>query len=266
MRDGWKLGDARLDDALILDGLWCAFEGCHMGAHADSTAVKYRISREDQDRFAAESQMRASRSCRTQEFADEIVPVPIKIKRESYQFIADESPRPDTNVEVLSKLPPVFSQGGTVTAGNASPLSDGAAALVVADRATADRTPAPWRAKIVAYHTSGVAPQDIFVAPVAAIRAVLDKAGLTQDDIDLYEINEAFASQMMACINELGLNPVNVNVGGGAIALGHPIGASGARVLVTLLAALKRRSLRRGLVSLCLGGGNAVAMIVDREV
>jgi acetyl-CoA C-acetyltransferase len=137
--------------------------------------------------------------------------------------------------------------------------------LVVADRETADRSPAPWRAKIVAYHTSGVEPKDIFLAPITAIRGVLDKAGLDQDDIDLYEINEAFASQMLACVNELQLNPVNVNVLGGAIALGHPIGASGARVLVTLLSALKRRGLRRGLASLCLGGGNAVAMIVDRE-
>jgi acetyl-CoA C-acetyltransferase len=264
-REGWKLGDMRLEDSLIVDGLWCAFEDCHMGAHADSTAANCRVSREDQDRFALESQARAARAMRAHEFDEEIVPVPVRVRREDLLVIADEGPRPDTDMAALAKLPPAFSPTGTVTAGNASMLSDGAAALVVADRETADRSPAPWRAKIVAYHTSGVEPKDIFLAPITAIRGVLDKAGLDQDDIDLYEINEAFASQMLACVNELQLNPVNVNVLGGAIALGHPIGASGARVLVTLLSALKRRGLRRGLASLCLGGGNAVAMIVDRE-
>ncbi len=179
---------------------------------------------------------------------------------------ADEGPRPDTTQEALSKLRPAFQSDGTVTAGNSSMLSDGASAVVVADKQTADDSPAPYKARIVASFTSGVEPRDIFIAPVAAIRGVLERASLTLDDIDLFEINEAFAAQMLACLKQLQLDREKVNICGGAIALGHPIGASGARTLVTLLSALKRRNLRRGLVSLCLGGGNAVAMIVERDV
>lgn len=264
-RTGWKMGPAQLEDSMIIDGLWCAFEDCHMGEHADYVATKCGVTREDQDRFAAESQRRAARAMQANEFADEIVPVTVKLKREEIEVNTDEGPRPDTDLAALAKLKPAFGPEGSVTAGNASMLSDGAAAVVVASREVADRTPAPWRARIVASHTSGVDPRDIFLAPIDAIRGVLEKAKLRQEDIDLFELNEAFAAQMVACEKELRLDREKVNVNGGAIALGHPIGASGARVLVTLLAALKRRGLRRGLASLCLGGGNAVAMIVEHE-
>ena len=264
-REGWKLGDVKLEDSLILDGLWCAFENCHMGSIADYTAAKCQISRADQDRFAAESQARAARAIREREFVDEIVPVAVRQKREEVLISTDEGPRPETDLASLGKLKPAFSAEGTVTAGNSSMLSDGAAALVVATRAIADGSPAPWKARIVSYHTSGGEPKEIFLAPVAAVRGALQKAGLKSDDIDLFELNEAFAAQMLGCQKELCLDPAKVNVRGGAIALGHPIGASGARVLVTLLSALKRRGLRRGLASLCLGGGNAVALIVERD-
>ncbi len=197
-------------------------------------------------------------------FEAEIVPVLVKQKRSEISITQDEGPRPDTTYEQLAALKPAFETSGTVTAGNASMLSDGAAAVVVCDAKTAEKSKVPGKAKIIAYHTSGAAPEDLFTAPVAAIRGVLDKAGLSTADIDLFEINEAFASQMLACIRELQLDPSKVNIHGGAIALGHPIGASGARVLVTLLSALQQKSLKRGLASLCLGGGNAVAMIVER--
>jgi acetyl-CoA C-acetyltransferase len=196
-------------------------------------------------------------------FRSEILPVNVKVKRYEIVIDHDEGPRSDTDLNSLAKLKPAFNADGTVTAGNASSLSDGAAALVVADQAIAELHPSPWRAKIVAYHTSGVEPRDIFIAPVEAVRGVLQKAKLQVQDIDLFELNEAFASQMLACARELRLDPEKINVHGGATALGHPIGASGARVLVTLLSALHQRGLRRGLASLCLGGGNAVAMIVE---
>ncbi|HUG90837.1 MAG TPA: acetyl-CoA C-acetyltransferase [Planctomycetaceae bacterium] len=263
-RSGWKMGDVRLEDALLVDGLQCAFEGCHMGAHAESTARAHAITREDQDLFALESQRRAARAVSEGKFADEIVPVTVRQKRGETTISADEGPRADTTLESLTALKPAFDPSGCVTAGNASMLSDGAAAVVVADAETAGRSRSPWKARIIAAHTSGTEPKDLFIAPVSAVRGVLDKAGLTASDIDLFEINEAFAAQTLACIRQLELDPAKVNVHGGAIALGHPIGASGARTLVTLLAALKRDNLRRGLVSLCLGGGNAVAMIVER--
>jgi acetyl-CoA C-acetyltransferase len=197
-------------------------------------------------------------------FAEEIVPVLVRNKREEIAVSADEGPRLDSSVESLARLKPAFDAQGTVTAGNASMISDGAAAVVVADNETAASSPAPWKARVLAQFTSGEQPRDLFIAPVAAVRGALAKAGLKPQDIDLYEINEAFASQMLACVRELQLDPEIVNVNGGAIALGHPIGASGARVLVTLLSALNQRKLRRGLATLCLGGGNAVAMIVER--
>ncbi|MBW3539572.1 MAG: acetyl-CoA C-acyltransferase [Planctomycetes bacterium] len=263
-RGGWKLGDVRLEDALLVDGLNCAFELCHMGEHAEYTARTWQISREDQDRFALESQRRAARAVADGAFADEIVPVPVRRGRSEDTISADEGPRPETTLEGLAALKPAFDPGGTVTAGNASMLSGGAAALVVADRKTAEDSSSPWKARIVASHTSGGEPRDLFVAPVAAVRGALERAKLRADEIDLYEINEAFAAQMLACLRQLELDPAKVNINGGAISLGHPIGASGARALATLLAALKVRDLRRGLVSLCLGGGNAVAMIVER--
>lgn len=263
-REGLKMGEAQLVDSMLFDGLWCAFEDCHMGKHAELTARTCDISRSDQDRFAEESQQRATRAIAAGAFQDEIVPVPVSVKGKETLVSIDEGPRPGTTLDALGKLKPAFQEDGTVTAGNASTLSDGAAAVVVANREIADRSPAPWKARIVATHTSGVEPQKLFLAPIDAVREVVRKAGLTLDQIDLFEINEAFAAQMLACINALHLDPAKVNVHGGAIALGHPIGASGARVLVTLLAALKQRNLRRGVASLCLGGGNAVAMVVER--
>jgi acetyl-CoA C-acetyltransferase len=263
-REGWKMGEVQLQDAMLLDGLWCAFDDCAMGAHAEYTARQHNISREDQDRFAVESHRRAARAVSQGAFAEEIVPVLVRNKREEIAVSADEGPRLDSSVESLARLKPAFDAQGTVTAGNASMISDGAAAVVVADNETAASSPAPWKARVVAQFTSGEQPRDLFIAPVAAVRGALAKAGLKPQDIDLYEINEAFASQMLACVRELQLDPEIVNVNGGAIALGHPIGASGARVLVTLLSALNQRKLRRGLATLCLGGGNAVAMIVER--
>ncbi|TWU14812.1 Acetyl-CoA acetyltransferase [Symmachiella macrocystis] len=265
MREGLKFGNGQHVDSMLYDGLWCTFHDCGMGEHAEATSAQNDVSREDQDEFSAASQQRAARATAEGEFDEEIVPVAVRKKRDEIQITADEGPRPGTTAEVLSKLRPAFSAEGTVTAGNSSMLSDGASAVVVANKQIADASPAPYKARIVAAFTSGVEPRDIFIAPVAAVRGVLNKAGLSPDDIDLYELNEAFAAQMLACMKQLELDPQRVNVNGGAIALGHPIGASGARILVTLIAALKRRGLRRGLASLCLGGGNAVAMIVECE-
>jgi acetyl-CoA C-acetyltransferase len=263
-REGLKFGPARLEDSMLLDGLWCAFEDCHMGEHAEFTAQSCGIARSEQDRFAAESQLRAARAAASGAFADEIVPVPVSNKGQESAISADEGPRPDTTIAALARLKPAFQPDGTVTAGNSSMLSDGAAALVVADKETADRSTAPWKARILACHTSGIEPKKVFLAPIDAVREVVRKAGLTLGQIDLFEINEAFAAQMLACIQALDLDPAKVNVHGGAIALGHPIGASGARVLVTLLSALQQRGARYGVASLCLGGGNAVAMVVER--
>jgi acetyl-CoA C-acetyltransferase len=264
VRAGQKLGSVSLEDVLLKDGLVCAFGDCHMGNYAEATARKHHISREDQDYYAVQSQHRASVAIAEHFFEEEIVPVTVRQKRSEVTITQDEGPRPETTFDQLSALKPAFEEAGSVTAGNASMLSDGAAAVVVCDARTAERSRNPWKAKIIAYHTAGTAPEDLFVAPVAAIRGVLDRAGLSTDDIDLYEINEAFASQMLACVRELKLDPTKVNIHGGAIALGHPIGASGARVLVTLLSALHHKRLKRGLASLCLGGGNAVAMVVER--
>ena len=265
VREGWKMGDAAAEDAMLRDGLWCAFEDCHMGSHAEQTARTHNLTRQQLDEYAVQSQQRAARAIAEGLFADEIVPVPVCRKGDELLVTSDEGPRPETDLAALARLKPVFDPKGAVTAGNSSLLSDGAAALVIANRRRADGSAAPLKARIVASYTSGTEPRDLFVAPVAAVRGVLEKAELTADDIDLFEINEAFASQMLACLKELDLDDEKVNVAGGAIALGHPIGASGARVLLTLLSLLKKKNLRRGLASLCLGGGNAVAMIVERE-
>lgn len=263
-RDGAKLGDVTLQDALLLDGLQCAFEDCHMGMHAEYTAESNGITREDLDQYAAESQLRAARAMRDGDFRDEIVPVTVKQRKGDIEVTDDEGPRPETTAESLAGLRPAFTKEGVVTAGNSSMLSDGAAAVVVTNSKIAESSDAPWKSRIVAYHTAGTEPRDLFIAPVAAVRGALKKADLSIADIDLFEINEAFASQMLACIRQLELDPVKVNVNGGGIALGHPIGASGTRILVTLLAALHKRGLKRGLATLCLGGGNAVAMVVER--
>jgi acetyl-CoA C-acetyltransferase len=263
-RTGWKFGDQKVVDALIHDGLWCAFEDWHMGEAAEHIAAKCSVSRADQDRFAAQSQQRAALAWERGAFQAEVVPVTVGSGPKAKTVSRDEGLRLETTAEGLAKLKPAFREGGTVTAGNASTLSDGAAALVVASARGAERLDTEPLARIVSNSTSGVAPKDIFIAPVAAVRKVLQRAGLKLSDIDLFELNEAFAAQMLACGKELGLDESKVNVNGGAIALGHPIGASGARVLVTLLYALEQRGLRRGLAALCLGGGNAVAIVVER--
>jgi acetyl-CoA C-acetyltransferase len=263
-RSGWKYGDQKVVDAMIHDGLWCAFENWHMGEAAECIAGQCSITRTEQDRFAAQSQERAAAAWERGAFNAEIVPVTVGSGARAKTVTRDEGLRPGSTVEALAKLKPAFREGGCVTAGNSSLLSDGSAALVVAGGRAVEQLGKKPLARIVAYATSGVAPKDIFIAPVAAVRQVLDRARLSLNDIDLFELNEAFAAQMLACGKELRLDESRVNVHGGAIALGHPIGASGARVLVTLLYAMEASRARRGLAALCLGGGNAVAVVVER--
>jgi acetyl-CoA C-acetyltransferase len=263
-RQGLKYGDGKLVDALIRDGLWCAFENCAMGDSAEYIAGKCSITRSDQDRFSVQSHRRATAAWESGAFKAEVVPVTVGSGPKAKLVSKDEGIRVDSSTEGLAKLRPAFKVDGTVTAGNASQLSDGAAAVIVASERAASRLSSKPLARIVSYATSGVAPKDIFIAPVSAVRMALDKARLTLNDIGLFELNEAFAAQMLACGNELGLDEDRVNVHGGAIALGHPIGASGARVLVTLVHAMHHYGRRYGLASLCLGGGNAVAMVVER--
>jgi acetyl-CoA C-acetyltransferase len=263
-RAGWKYGDQKVIDALVHDGLWCPFENWPMGEAAEHIAGKCSVSRADQDRFSIQSHQRAAAAWDAGAFTDEVVPVTVGSGAKAKTISRDEGIRADSSVESLAKLKPAFRPDGTVTAGNASQLSDGGAAVIVGTMAAAEKLGVQPLAKIIGYTTSGVAPKDIFIAPVPAVRTVLEKAKLTLKDIDLFELNEAFAAQMLACGKDLGLDETKVNVHGGGIALGHPIGASGARVLTTLLYALKRHNLKRGLASLCLGGGNAVAMIIER--
>jgi acetyl-CoA C-acetyltransferase len=263
-RAGWKYGDQKAVDAMIHDGLWCAFANWHMGEAAEYIAGKCGVTRADQDRFSAQSHERAAAAWQKGLFAAETVPVTIGSGHKSKMVARDEGVRPETTAKGLAGLKPAFREGGSVTAGNSSMLSDGAAAVVVASAGAAEKLGTKPLARIVAYATSGVNPKDIFIAPVLAVRRVLEKAKLSSRDIDLFELNEAFAAQMLACNKELQLDESKVNINGGAIALGHPIGASGTRVLATLLYALQQRGLRRGLASLCLGGGNAVAMVVER--
>jgi acetyl-CoA C-acetyltransferase len=263
-RTGWKIGDQKAVDAMIHDGLWCAFEDWHMGEAAEHIASKCSIARGEQDRFSAQSHQRAAQASAQGAFNAEIVPITVGSGAKAKTVAQDEGFRADSNVDALGRLKPAFRSDGTVTAGNASMLSDGAAALAVVSARGLEKLGCKPLARVVAYATSGIAPKDIFLAPVGAVRMVLQKAKLAIDDIDLFELNEAFASQMLACNQDLNIDEAKLNVQGGAIALGHPIGASGARVLVTLLHALKSRGLRRGLASLCLGGGNAVAIIVER--
>lgn len=261
MRGGVKLGDNKMIDGMVSDGLTCAFEGCHMGMHAEHIGKKFNVTREMQDEFALTSQQRASRAVAEGVFVDEIAPVTVKGRKGDTVVEVDEGPRPDSTLEGLAGLRTVFDREGTVTAGNASTINDGAAAVVVCDEATSQGH--DFRFRIVASHTSGTDPQDLFIAPVAAVRGAAEKGGVNVEDIELFEINEAFAAQMVACINELGIDPSIVNVNGGGIALGHPIGASGARVLVSLMYAMKQHGKKLGCASLCLGGGNAVAMIIE---
>lgn len=263
-REGWKYGRQQLLDHMQHDGLWCPFEDFAMGEAADYIASSRGVSRQDQDAFAVESHRRAAAAISSGAFDAEIVPVVVPGRKGDVTISRDEGPRPETTLEVLSKLKPSFGKEGTVTAGNASQISDGAAALVVASERIARASKSPIKARIVAAATNGVEPKEIFIAPVGAIQRVLAKAKLTLADIDLIELNEAFAAMCLACMRPLELDHARLNVHGGAVALGHPIGASGARVLVTLLHALAARNLKRGLAALCLGGGDAVAMIVER--
>ncbi len=249
---------------MIHDGLWCAFENWHMGEAAEHIAAKCEVTRGEQDRFSVQSHRRAAQAWQDGAFKDEILPITVGKGSKAKQVTQDEGVRPDSSLESLVKLKPAFREPGTVTAGNASTLSDGAAAVTVVSESALNSLGQKPLAKIVAYATSGVAPKDIFLAPVAAVRQVLQKANLSLAEVDLLEMNEAFAAQMLACNREMQVDEAKINVHGGAIALGHPIGASGTRVLVTLVHALHRHQRRRGIAALCLGGGNAVAMLVER--
>jgi acetyl-CoA C-acetyltransferase len=262
-REGMKFGDQKLVDAMIRDGLWCAFEGVHMGKHAELTAEKSAIGREEQDEFSLDSHRKAIQAIETGKFRKEIVPVEIEGRKGTTVVDTDEGPRKDTTLEILGKLKPAFTKEGTVTAGNAPGLNDGASALVVTSEAYAKKHGLEPLARIVDYASAGTEPKLLFYAPVFAVRKLMEKTGRTIDDYELIEANEAFAVQALADGQELGWDWDRVNVHGGAVALGHPIGASGARVLTTLIHALKDRGLTIGLATLCLGGGNAVAMEIE---
>lgn len=265
-RWGYRMGNGELVDYMVSEGLTCALAHCHMGVTAENIAAGYAIPRQAQDEFSAESQRRAVAAINEGRFADEIVPVMLPQKKgEPLAFQVDEHPRAGTTSESLAKLRPAFlKENGTVTAGNASGINDGAAALVIASEAYAKSNGLNGLAKIIAYASSGVDPKIMGMGPVPAIKRALEKSGLTLADIDLFELNEAFAAQSLGVVNELGIDTARVNVNGGAIALGHPIGASGARILVTLLYEMQRRDARRGLAALCIGGGQGIAMIVER--
>ena len=266
LRQGYRLGHAKALDAMIQDGLWDAYEDFHMGMTGELVAEKYGISRERQDAYTCESHRRAVDAIKSCRFSEEIVPVPILQKKgEPLLFQADESPRADTTLEALARLKPAFKPGGTVTAGNAPGTNDGAAALVVTSAERARELNTEPMARVVGQAVSGVEPKWVMMAPVSAVQALLKKVGWKLQDVDLFELNEAFAVQALAVIQELGLDPAKTNVNGGAVALGHPIGASGARILVTLLHEMARRDARRGIAALCLGGGNAVALAVERD-
>ena len=263
-RWGYRMGNAEAIDSMVSDGLTCAINACHMGITAEEVASRFSVSRADQDAFAAESQRRAAAAIQAGAFQDEIVPVPIpQRKGDPVIFSVDEYPRAGSTAERLAGLKPAFKKDGTVTAGNASGINDGAAALVVVTGEKARKVGTRPLARILAYASTGVDPKIMGIGPVPAVRRVLDRAGLKLGDIDLFELNEAFAAQSVAVVRELQIDPARVNVNGGAIALGHPIGASGARVLTTLLYALRARKLRYGVASLCIGGGMGIAMAVE---
>lgn len=263
-RTGYRLGDAKLVDSMVHDGLWDSFNDIHMGITGEYVAEKYGITREEQDRFAVDSHVKAAAAQKVGRFDAEIVPVEIPQKKgDPVQFKHDESVRPDSSVETLAKLKPVFKKDGTVTAGNAPGCNDAGAAFVVMSQAGAEAAGAAPFARIVGYAVGGMEPKWVMMAPVDAVQKLLKKTGLSIGDFDLIELNEAFSVQALGVMREIGADPAKVNVNGGAVALGHPIGASGARILVTLLYEMKRRKAKRGLAALCLGGGNAVAMAVE---
>jgi len=262
-RYGYRMGHGEVIDHMIKEGLWCALADCHMGNTAENVALEREISRADQDAFAAESQRRAARAWESGAFAEEVVPVEVPQRKGTVLVDRDEHPRPDTTVEKLAALRPAFTPDGTVTAGNASGINDGGAAVVVMSRSKAEELGVQPLASIRAYASVGVAPRVMGLGPIPATRNVLAKSGLSLDEIDLIEANEAFAAQSVAVGRELGWDWERVNVNGGAIALGHPIGASGTRILVTLLYEMRRRQAKRGLATLCIGGGQGIAMVVE---
>jgi len=265
-RFGYRLGNGALVDAMVHDGLWCPFEDQHMGNSAEWIAREYKLTRQELDEYAYHSHMKAIAAIDGGRFRDEIVPVEIpQRKGPPLLFDTDEVPRRDTSLEKLARLQPAFQPDGIVTAGNSPGITDGAAATVVTSRARAEELGIRPLARIVAYDQAAVEPLKIFTAPILAVRKLLEKTGTSVDDYDLFEVNEAFAAQTLADGRDLGLPWDRVNVNGGAIAMGHPIGCSGARVLVTLIYALRQRSLQRGLATLCLGGGEAVAMAIELE-
>jgi acetyl-CoA C-acetyltransferase len=266
-RKGYRLGDAQIVDSMIRDGLWDVYNDYHMGITGENVAEKYGITREEQDEFAVNSHRKAVSAIKECRFKSQVVPVELPAKKKGAQpvvFDKDESPREDTTIEVLRSLKPAFKKDGTVTAGNAPGVNDGAAAVVVTSAANATKLGAKPMVRIVAQATSGVEPKWVMMAPVGAVRTLWEKTGWKNEDVDLYELNEAFSVQALGVMRELELNPEKVNVNGGAVAIGHPIGASGARVLVTLIYEMIRRDVHRGIAALCLGGGNAVAMAVER--
>ncbi|MGA9544478.1 MAG: acetyl-CoA C-acetyltransferase [Candidatus Sulfotelmatobacter sp.] len=267
-RKGYRLGNGQVIDSMVHDGLWDIYNDYHMGITGENVAEKYGITREEQDEFAVNSHRKAVAAMKECRFKSQIVAVEIPAKKKGAApvlFEKDESPREDTTIEVLRSLKPAFKKDGTVTAGNAPGVNDGAAAVVVTSAKRAKELGAQPMARIVAQSTSGVEPKWVMMAPVGAVRTIWEKTGWKKDDVDLYELNEAFSLQALGVMRELGLDPNKVNVNGGAVAIGHPIGASGARVLVTLLYEMTRRNAKRGIAALCLGGGNAVAMAVERN-
>jgi acetyl-CoA C-acetyltransferase len=267
-RKGYRLGNGQVIDSMVHDGLWDIYNDYHMGITGENVAEKYGITREEQDEFAVHSHRKAVTAMKECRFKSQIVPVEIPAKKKGAApvlFEKDESPREDTTIEVLRSLKPAFKKDGTVTAGNAPGVNDGAAAVVVTSAQRAKQLGAQPMVRIVAQATSGVEPKWVMMAPVDAVRKIWEKTGWKNDDVDLYELNEAFSVQALGVMRELGLDPNKVNVNGGAVAIGHPIGASGARVLVTLIYEMTRRNAKRGIAALCLGGGNAVAMAVERS-
>ena len=264
LRNGVKMGDASMIDTMIKDGLYDAFNGYHMGTTAENIAEKWQLTRAKQDEFAATSQQRAEAAIKAGRFKDEIVPVMITVKKEQKTFDLDEYARAGTTADSLAKLRPAFSKEGTVTAGNASGLNDGAAAVVLMTAAEAAKRGLTPLARIASWAQAGVDPAIMGTGPIPASKKALEKAGWKIGDLDLIEANEAFAAQSLAVCQDLGLDPAQVNVNGGAIALGHPIGASGCRVLVTLLHEMKKRSAKKGLATLCIGGGMGIAMCIER--
>jgi acetyl-CoA C-acetyltransferase len=264
-REGWRTGSGELVDAMIHDGLWCAFEQCHMGEAGDVVADLYSVGREAQDAYAVSSHRKAATATDSGQFADEILPIAVTRKKGAPTVMArDESIRSDASIESLKALRPAFKTGGSVTAGNAPGASDGASALVVMAAERANALGLPALARIIGQATSGLAPKLVLMTPVDAVRKLTAKTGWNLADVDLFELNEAFSAQAVAVIRALGIDADRVNVNGGAVALGHAIGSSGARVLTTLVYALARRGLKRGIATLCLGGGNGVALAVER--